>query len=87
MNSTTIGFFADLYNKFFSPEELSLIQNGREIYMNAEEIKQRLDKRAEILKNEEFEQEQKLQEPSVEQVPVKPRKKKPQQEVQDQQEQ
>lgn len=45
-------FFADLYNKFFSPEELSLIQNGREIYMDSEEIKRRLELRAELLSEE-----------------------------------
>lgn len=77
----------DIYAGFISPVEAKALHDGREIYLDSESIQERLDKRAEILKDEEFEEEQKLEEPSVEQVPVKPRKKKPQQEAQDQQEQ
>jgi ATP-dependent protease ClpP protease subunit len=45
-------FFADLYNGFFSEEELSSIRQGREIYLDAESIQERLDKRREILAQE-----------------------------------
>lgn len=45
-------FFADLYNGFFSEEELSSIRQGREIYLDAENIQERLDKRREILAQE-----------------------------------
>lgn len=45
-------FFADLYNGFFSEEELSSIRQGREIYLDAESIQERLDKRREILAHE-----------------------------------
>lgn len=51
------GFFADLYNKFFSPEELTLIQNGREIYLSAEEIQERLERRAKLLQEAAEEEE------------------------------
>ena len=45
-------FFADLYNGFFSEDELSSIRQGREIYLDAENIQERLDKRREILAKE-----------------------------------
>lgn len=45
-------FFADLYNGFFSEDELSSIRQGREIYLDAESIQERLDKRREIIAQE-----------------------------------
>ena len=45
-------FFADLYNEFLTTEELELIRNGREIYMNSEELQERLERRAEKLAEE-----------------------------------
>lgn len=62
-------FFADLYNKFFSPEELSLIQNGREIYMDSEEIKRRLELRAELLAEECDCEECVGEEPNIDPLP------------------
>lgn len=46
-------FFADLYNKFFDESDLLLIQNGREIYLDAEAIQERLQRRAELLASED----------------------------------
>ena len=46
-------FFADLYNEFLTTEELELIRNGREIYMNSEELQERLERRAEKLAEED----------------------------------
>lgn len=50
-------FFADLYNKFFDESDLLLIQNGREIYLDAEAIQERLQRRAELLAAEAEEEE------------------------------
>lgn len=80
-------FLRDSYHGFLTDAEIQRVLDGVELYMDDKEVKERLEKRMEILKNEEFEEEQKLEKPSVEQVPVKSRKKKPQQEAQDQQEQ
>ena len=60
-------FFADLYNNFFDEKELLLIQNGREIYLDAEEIQERLEAR--------FEYFQKLEEDQANEV-TKPKKSK-----------
>ena len=49
-------FFANLYNKFFDENELLLIQNGREIYLDAEAIQERLQRRAELLAAESEEE-------------------------------
>lgn len=48
-------FFADLYNKFFNESELLLIQNGREIYLDSEAIRERLQRRMELLEAEAME--------------------------------
>lgn len=45
-------FFNDLYSNFLTEEELTLIQNGREIYLNSEQIEERLKLRAEKMKQE-----------------------------------
>ena len=60
-------FFADLYNNFFDEKELLLIQNGREIYLDAEEIQERLEARQEYF--------QKLEEDQAKEV-TKPKKSK-----------
>ena len=46
-------FFADLYNNFFDEKELLLIQNGREIYLDAEAIQERLEARFEYVEEQE----------------------------------
>ena len=60
-------FFADLYNNFFDEKELLLIQNGREIYLDAEAIQERLEARSEYF--------QKLEEDQAKEV-TKPKKSK-----------
>lgn len=45
-------FFADLYNHFFDESELSDLRKGLEIYLNAEQIRERLDNRQRILEEE-----------------------------------
>lgn len=73
-------FFADLYSEFLTTEELELIRNGREIYMNSEELHERLKKRAEKLAEEasceEFSQEDDISFPEIvppkEESPKKP---------------
>lgn len=45
-------FLKDVYYGFITPEEEVLLQNGREIYLNAEQIQERLDKRREIIAQE-----------------------------------
>lgn len=45
-------FFNDLYSNFLTEEELTLIQNGREIYLDAEAIEERLKLRAEKMKQD-----------------------------------
>lgn len=42
----------DIYEGFVSPEEARMLHDGREIYLNDEQIQERLDKRAEILSEE-----------------------------------
>ncbi len=49
-------FFADLYNNFFDEKELLLIQNGREIYLDAEAIQERLEARSEYFQKLEEDQ-------------------------------
>lgn len=46
-------FFADLYDMFLTADELAMIRQGRELYMGAEEIQERLEKRKEMLQAEE----------------------------------
>ena len=60
-------FFADLYNNFFDEKELLLIQNGREIYLDAEAIQERLEARSEYF--------QKLEEDQAKEVKPKKSKK------------
>ena len=60
-------FFADLYNNFFNEKELLLIQNGREIYLDAEAIQERLEARSEYF--------QKLEEDQAKEVKPKKSKK------------
>lgn len=45
-------FMADIYEHFLAPSEIGDLRNGLEIYLNAEEIQERLDKRAQILAEE-----------------------------------
>ena len=45
-------FLKDVYYGFITPEEEILLQNGREIYMNAEQIRERLDCRQRIIQEE-----------------------------------
>ncbi len=60
-------FFADLYNNFFDEKELLSIQNGREIYLDAEAIQERLEARSKYF--------QKLEEDQAKEV-TKPKKSK-----------
>lgn len=45
-------FLEDVYCGFLSPQELTLVKNGREIYLNSEDIEGRLQNRAEALQEE-----------------------------------
>ena len=45
-------FLKDVYYGFITAEEEILLQNGREIYMNAEQIRERLDRRQRIIQEE-----------------------------------
>ena len=56
-------FFADLYNNFFDEKELLLIQNGREIYLDAEAIQERLEARSEYFQKLEEEQAKEVTKP------------------------
>ena len=42
----------DIYSNFLSPSELDDLKKGLEIYLNAEEIQERLEKRAELLEED-----------------------------------
>lgn len=39
------AFIEEVYQGFLSPEELGLVHNGRELYLNAQEIQERLEAR------------------------------------------
>ena len=58
-------FFADLYNNFFDEKELLLIQNGREIYLDAEEIQERLEARQEYFQKLEEDQAKEVTKPKI----------------------
>lgn len=45
-------FLEDVYKHFLTDKEISEIKDGKEIYLNSEEIAERLKKRAEILNEE-----------------------------------
>ena len=61
-------FFAELYTKFLDEKELELIQNGREIYLDFEQIQERLESRKKYF--------QQLDEEQDEEAAVKPKKSK-----------
>lgn len=50
-------FIEDVYDGFLSPEEIQDLKNGLEIYLNSEEIEERLQRRAELLAAEAEEEE------------------------------
>lgn len=50
-------FIEDVYDWFLSPEEIQDLKNGLEIYLNSEEIEERLQRRAELIAAESEEEE------------------------------
>lgn len=53
------NFFDDLYYGFLSSEELNLISNGREIYLDAEALQERLERRKKLLMCDVLEEDSK----------------------------
>ena len=49
-------FIEDVYSNFLSPSELDDMKKGLEIYLNSEEIEERLKKRAELMEAEDDEE-------------------------------
>ena len=45
-------FIDDVYDGFLSTEEIQDLKNGLEIYLNSEEIEERLQRRAELMQAE-----------------------------------
>lgn len=74
-------FLDDIYDSFLSPQEIQDLKNGLEIYLDSEEIQERLQRRAELLEAECEEEEIDLMKEDVvipEKKPTKkPVKKKP----------
>ncbi len=68
------AFIEEVYQGFVSPDELSLIHNGREIYLSAEDIAQRLESRQEFLRAK-YEAENAELEPEPVVAPKRSRKK------------
>jgi ATP-dependent protease ClpP protease subunit len=66
--------FMDTYKYFLSDQEIQDVLNGKEIWLRANDIKERLERRAEALSKEETEDE--LQFPILEEPGVKPKRSK-----------
>lgn len=50
-------FTEDIYSHFLSPSELDDLKKGLEIYLSAEEIEERLQRRTELLEAEAMEED------------------------------
>ena len=55
-------FMEDIYSNFLSPSELDDLKKGLEIYLSAEAIRERLQRRAELLEAEAMEDEEDVEE-------------------------
>lgn len=53
------AFIEEVYQGFLLPEELALVHNGREIYLDASEIQERLEARQEYFQEKAKEQQEK----------------------------
>ena len=51
-------FMGDIYSHFLSPSELDDLKKGLEIYLSADEIEERLQRRMELLEAEAMEDEE-----------------------------
>ena len=51
-------FMEDIYSHFLSPSELDDLKKGLEIYLDSEAIRERLQRRVEILEAEAMEDEE-----------------------------